>query len=117
MGRKKILVIDDQPEILEILSEILEILGHEVHAITTGNDLGKIFDMHDIDIVISDYQMPDMTGYDIAKIIKEKYTNVKVYIVSGYHNVLSNEKMSKFGVCGLLDKPFKMDELKEILKD
>ncbi|MDA3839328.1 MAG: response regulator [Candidatus Delongbacteria bacterium] len=117
MAVKKILVIDDQPEILEILSEILEILGHEVHAITTGNDLEKIFDSHDIDIVISDYQMPDMTGYDISKIIKEKYPSVKVYIVSGYHSVLSEEKMSKYGVSGLLDKPFKMEELKEILKD
>ncbi|MDA3885077.1 MAG: response regulator [Candidatus Delongbacteria bacterium] len=117
MAKKKILVIDDQPEILDILSEIIEILGHEVHAITTGNDLEKIFDVHDIDIVISDYQMPDMTGYDIAKIIKDKYPKVKVYIVSGYHSVLSDEKMVKYGVCGLLDKPFKMDELKEILKD
>ena len=117
MAQKKILVIDDQPEILEILSEILEILGHEVYAITTGNNLEKIFDVHDIDMVISDYQMPDMTGYDIAKIIKDKYSKVKVYIVSGFHNVLSEEKMQKYGVCGLLDKPFKMDELKEILKD
>ncbi|NOR44324.1 MAG: response regulator [Candidatus Delongbacteria bacterium] len=117
MGRKKILIIDDQPEILDVLSEIIEILGHEVYAITTGKDLDRIFDAHDIDIVISDYQMPDMTGYDIAKIMKDNYPKVKVYIVSGYHNILSDEKMLKYGVCGLLDKPFKMDELKEILKD
>ena len=115
--QKKILIIDDQPEILEILSEVIEILGHEVYAITSGKDLDSIFSTHDIDIVISDYQMPDMTGYEIAEVIKEKYPSVKVYIVSGYHSVLSSEKMSKYGVCGLLDKPFKMDELEKILKD
>ena len=115
--RKKILIIDDQPEILEILSEVIEILGHEVYAITSGKDIDQIFTTHNIDIVISDYQMPDMTGYEIAEVIKEKYPSVKVYIVSGYHNVLSTEKMSKYGVCGLLDKPFKMDELEKILKD
>ncbi|MCK5760974.1 MAG: response regulator [Candidatus Delongbacteria bacterium] len=115
--QKKILIIDDQPEILEILSEVIGILGHEVYAITSGKELDRIFSAHDIDIVISDYQMPDMTGYEIAEIIKEKYPSVKVYIVSGYHSVLSSEKMSKYGVCGLLDKPFKMDELEKILKD
>lgn len=114
--QKKILLIDDQPEILELLSEIIEILGHEVFAITTGKKLDDVFKQQDIDVIISDYQMPDMTGYDIAKIVKEKYPKVKVYIVSGYHNVLSIEKMEKYGVCGLLDKPFKMDELKDILK-
>ena len=115
--KKRVLLIDDQPEILEVLYEIIEILGHEVYAITTGNDLENIFDEHDIDIVISDYQMPDLTGYEIAEIIKDKYPKVKVYISSGYHNILSDEKMSKYGVCGLLDKPFKMDELRDILKD
>lgn len=117
MTSKKILVIDDQPEILEILSEILEMLGHEAYTISSGFELEKMFSEHKFDIVISDYQMPDMTGYDVAKIVKEKYSNVKVYIVSGYHNVLSNENMLKYGVTGLLDKPFKMEELKEILKD
>ena len=114
---KKILIIDDQPEILEILSEVIEILGHEVHAITSGKELDQVFSAHSIDIVISDYQMPDMTGYEIAEVIKEKYPLVKVYIVSGYHGILSSEKMLKYGVCGLLDKPFKMDELEKILKD
>ncbi len=92
-------------------------MGHEVYAITSGKDLEQVFSTHNIDIVISDYQMPDMTGYEIAELIKDKYPLVKVYIVSGYHGALSSEKMLKCGVCGLLDKPFKMDELKEILKD
>ncbi|MBN2789519.1 MAG: response regulator [Candidatus Delongbacteria bacterium] len=113
--QKNILIIDDQPEILELLMEIIELLGHKVYSITSGTKVDEIFMDHDIDIVISDYQMPDMTGYEIAEMIKSKYSNVKVYIVSGYHNVLSNEKMEKYGVSGLLDKPFKMDELKEIL--
>ena len=114
---KKILILDDQPDILEVLTEILEILGHEVTAITSGNNIEKIFQAAHYDMVISDYQMPDMTGVDIAKKIKDKYQGTKVYIISGYHQLLSEEKMAEYGISGLLDKPFDKDELKRIVND
>ncbi len=112
---KKVLIIDDQPDILEVLTEIIEILDHEVVAISSGNNLDKKFQTNDFDIVITDYQMPDMTGVDIAKKVKSKYPDTKVYIISGYHQLLSEEKMCEYGVSGLLDKPFEIEELKRIL--
>jgi len=112
---KKILIIDDQPDILEVLTEILEILNHEVVAITSGYNLDKKFQENRFDMVITDYQMPDMTGVDIAKKIKSKYGGTKVYIISGYHQLLSEEKMNEFGISGLLNKPFDIEELKRIV--
>jgi DNA-binding NtrC family response regulator len=112
---KRVLIIDDQPDILEVLTEIIEILEHEVVAISSGNNLDKKFQCNDFDIVITDYQMPDMTGIDIAKKVKVKYPGTKVYIISGYHQLLSEEKMCEYGVTGLLDKPFEIEELKRIL--
>ncbi len=112
---KKILIIDDQPDILEVLTEILEILNHEVVAITSGQSLDKKFQENRFDMVITDYQMPDMTGVDIAKKIKSKYGGTKVYIISGYHQLLSDEKMNEFGISGLLNKPFDIEELKRIV--
>jgi DNA-binding NtrC family response regulator len=112
---KKILLIDDQPDILEVLTEILEILGHEAVAITSGFNLDKKFQTGDFDIVITDYQMPDMTGIDIAKKVKTSYPSAKVYIISGYHQLLSDEKMKEYGICGLLNKPFDIEELKRIV--
>jgi DNA-binding NtrC family response regulator len=112
---KKILIIDDQPDILEVLTEILEILGHEVVAITSGHNLDKKFQTNKFEMVITDYQMPDMTGIDIAKKIKCKYSETKVYIISGYHQLLSEEKMHEYGISGLLNKPFDIEELKRIV--
>jgi len=112
---KKVLIIDDQPDILEVLTEIIEILGHEVVAISSGYNLDKKFQTNDFDLVVTDYQMPDMTGIDIARKIKIKYPGTKVYIISGYHQILPEDKMSEYGVSGLLDKPFEIEELKRIL--
>ncbi len=115
MGRKKVLIIDDQPDILEVLTEIIELLGHDVIAISSGNNLDNKFQSNEFNIVITDYQMPDMTGVDIAKKIKTKYPGTRVYIISGYHQILSEEKMCEYGISGLLDKPFEIEELKRIL--
>jgi CheY-like chemotaxis protein len=112
---KKILIIDDQPDILEVLTEILEILGHEVVAITSGFNLDKKFETNNFDIVISDYQMPDMTGFEIAKKIKTNHSCARVYIISGYHQLLPEDKMKEYGITGLLNKPFDIEELKRIV--
>jgi DNA-binding NtrC family response regulator len=112
---KKILIIDDQPDILEVLTEILEILGHEVHSTCTGCSLGKKFDLNEFDIIITDYQMPDITGVEVAKKIKHDCPGKKVYIISGYHQLLSEQKMSDYGICGILNKPFDIEELKRIV--
>ncbi|MBU4487344.1 MAG: response regulator [Candidatus Delongbacteria bacterium] len=114
---KKILIIDDQQEVLEVLAQILKIYNHEVVAITSGHNLDKKFQMYNFDLVITDYLMPDMTGIDIAKKIKCKYAGTKVYIISGYHKLLSDEKMVEYGICGFLNKPFDMEELKRIVNE
>jgi len=114
---KKILIIDDQPDILEVLTEVLEILGHDVVAITSGNNLDKKFKANNFDLVITDYQMPDMTGIDIAKKINSNYVGIKVYIISGYHQLISEEKMKEYGISGLLNKPFDIEEIKRIANE
>ena len=112
---KKILIIDDQPDILEVLTEILELLVHDVLAITSGSSLNKTVNPENFDIIITDYQMPDMTGVEIAKKIKCTCPGKKVYIISGYHQLLSDKKMEEYGVSGILNKPFELDELKMVV--
>lgn len=112
---KKILLIDDQPDILEVLTEILEMLDHEVVAITSGHSLNKTVFPADFDIIITDYQMPDMTGVEIAKKINCICPGKKVYIISGYHQLLSDKKMQEYGVSGILNKPFELEELKKVV--
>lgn len=112
---KKILIIDDQQDILDVLTEILEMLDHEVVAITSGTSLNKSVNPEDFDIVITDYQMPDMTGVEIAKKINNSCPGKKVYIISGYHQLLSEKKMQEYGISGILNKPFELDELKKVV--
>ena len=117
MTRKKILIIDDQPDILEVLREILELLGHEVTSATSGNCLKKEIDVSEFDLVITDYQMPDMTGVEIAKKIISSCPDKKIYIISGYHQVISEKKMEECGIKGILNKPFDLDQLKRIVNE
>ncbi len=114
---KKILIIDDQPDILEVLREILELLGHEVTSEASGSCLNGKIDISEFDLVITDYQMPDMTGVEIAKKIKRSAPEKNVYIISGYHQLLSEQKMAECGIKGVLNKPFDLDQLKRILSE
>ncbi|MFO7811322.1 MAG: response regulator [Candidatus Delongbacteria bacterium] len=112
---KKILIIDDQPDILDVLTEVIEILGHEAVSVCSGKSIGSKVDLNDFDLVISDYQMPDMTGVEIAKKIKAECPEMKVFIISGYHQILSEKKMEEYGVSGILNKPFDIEELKRVI--
>jgi PAS domain S-box-containing protein len=106
---EKILIVDDEPALREITQEILTMAGYEVLIADTGDAALNILANETIDLLLSDIIMPKMSGYDLAKIVSEKYPDIKIQLASGYSSEqpLQQEPLHS----PILRKPFRSAEL------
>jgi len=120
MGREhgRVLLVDDEPDIVEAEKAMLERLGYAVVASVSSVDALKVFDREPqgFDIIITDQTMPDMAGMALAKKIIEKRGDVPVILCTGYSEVLSDEEIQKTGIRELVMKPVSKREMREILR-
>jgi PAS domain S-box-containing protein len=114
----RILLVDDEPDIVEAEKAMLERLGYAVVASVSSVDALKVFDKEPqrFDIIITDQTMPDMTGMALAKKIIEKRADVPVILCTGYSEVLSEEEIQKAGIRELVMKPVSKREIRDILR-
>lgn len=115
---KKILIIDDDTELCEELSQILQDQEYKVDLAYDGRSGEKKIDQNTYDIVILDYKLPGENGGEVLKRIKAKKPGLAVFIVSGrpqLEKYLEEEKLSHL-VAGVMNKPFDVEVLLEKLK-
>ncbi|MFH0732929.1 MAG: response regulator [Candidatus Omnitrophota bacterium] len=108
--KPKILVVDDEPDIVELLKRFLEKKGYEVTGAHSGNEALKSLEKQKADLVLLDMKMPGLNGAEVAKIAKRKYPSTKFVMLTGFPN--SAEKLAKANILeDILIKPIKMQEL------
>ena len=111
-----ILLVEDDILILDTTSELLELLGHQVLAANTGGRALATLADNDgqVDLVLLDLSLPDMNGCDLLPDLAAKYPDLKIVIYSG---ALPDELdfKSQPAVKGILNKPFELSELREII--
>ena len=115
-GRRKVLVVDDDPEIVELMVDVLERDGRfEVRTANSGYDAGVLTQEFQPDLIILDYMLPDVNGNVVCKTIKQNvaFEHMKIIIVSGVVNQNEIEQLLKVGADAFLKKPFSIDELVE----
>ncbi len=106
-----ILIVDDEPNYLIVLSELLRDEGFEVFTAAGGNEALKIVKEVDLDMVISDMQMPGMDGMALLTEIKKLDDDLPVLIITAYAEVDKAVKAMQAGAFSYLAKPFSNDEL------
>ncbi|MDD5454855.1 MAG: response regulator [Candidatus Ratteibacteria bacterium] len=115
---KRILIIDDDMELCEELSEILEEEGFEVDCAFTPAEGQKQLKTNKYDIVLLDFKLPQMSGIDFLKKEHECLKNKKVFIISGslsIKNLIEEQNLSHL-VSGVFSKPFDIEALLRELK-
>ncbi len=120
---RRIIVLDDQDYILDILTEILESFGYSVTAVTTSRELFEIieddsFKVSELKACIIDQTLPgDFKGYEVADKIKQIYPELKLIAVSGYTDspVMSDPESYNFDDAVL--KPFDLDILSDKIRN
>ena len=115
MEKKKILVVDDEPNSREGLTKILIKEGYEVVAAASGKEALKEAEKEDIDLIITDLKMPEISGTDILEKIRESKPDIGVIIVTAYGEVNSYLKAMTLGAFEYLNKPIKLDELRRVI--
>jgi two-component system cell cycle response regulator len=107
----KILLVDDDQSILEILADLMAIFGHDYVTAQNGVEAIEKLKHNFFDIVLTDMIMPDIDGMELLKHIKKNYPNIKVMVVTGYERAFSYTDVIRAGASDFISKPFNTDEL------
>jgi len=99
-----ILVIDDEEKIRVLLSKILNLEGFEIFQASDLANASKRLEYSDIDVVICDVKLPDGSGVDFSKLIKEKYPAIEVILLTAYGNIPDGVQAMKNGAFDYITK-------------
>ena len=111
----KILIIDDEKDILNTLSSILEDEGFAVSKAMDGNEGLAIFEREKPDIVLLDVWMPELDGIQVLKKIKKKNKDAIVIVISGHGTISTAVEAVKVGAYDFLEKPLSIEKVLEVI--
>jgi len=106
-----ILIVDDEPSILQSLSGLLTDEGFEILTASNGYEALKTIDSESPDLVLLDIWMPGIDGIETLKEIKRNSTTLPVIIITGHGNVETAVKATKLGAFDLIEKPLNIDKV------
>ncbi|OGB94966.1 MAG: sigma-54-dependent Fis family transcriptional regulator [candidate division NC10 bacterium RBG_16_65_8] len=115
-ARESILVVDDAPETLEVLRRNLESEGHRVFAAPGVAEALAVLETTPIDLVITDYKMPKVSGLDLVRHVRENLQDTEVVMITGYASIEGAIEAIKTGAEEYLSKPFTDEELFEAVR-
>jgi CheY-like chemotaxis protein len=108
MSKKRILVIDDETDVRHAIAMLLQFWGHDVIEAASGPAALRIFKPGDFDIVTTDYVMPGMNGFEVARRLKEIQPDLPILMITAFPKELS---LQKNPADALISKPFTIDQL------
>src|SRR6185503_12092508 len=114
---KKILIIDDDIDLCNLLGRYLAKKGFETEAAHTGSKGITKFTEHKYDAVICDYRLGDMDGKHIIAALKDKDPAIKILVITGYSDIKTAVEVIKLGAFDYITKPLIPDEVSSILSN
>lgn len=118
MALSRILVVDDDKDILRMLEFNLQRLGSDYEIITTSDISSALryVEQYWIDLILTDYMMPGMTGVDLARAVHRISPDTQIVLMTAYSSTKLRDTTNYMGIDGYLNKPFDMDELKALIQ-
>ncbi len=109
----KVLLVDDERDFIEILSQRLETRGLKVKAVTSGKEALAMIEDQNVDVAVVDFAMPGINGIETLKQIKEKRSDIEVIMLTGQGTIQSGIEAMKHGAIDYLEKPVDVNILME----
>ena len=109
----RVLVVDDDPFMTEILKLYLVRAGYEAEAAENGPKALRLLESAPFDVVITDAVMPEMTGFELCRAVREKYPHIRIIGMTGHVNVNDFEKS---GAHAYFYKPVPFQELLKAIR-
>jgi PAS domain S-box-containing protein len=114
-AKGRILVIDDEREVAEVLADLLTRDGHGVVLCTDGESGVARFEAEPFDLVITDLGMPGISGWEVARLVKQARPGTPVAMVTGWGDRIDPLEAETRGVDFIVAKPFKRDSVREVV--
>src|SRR6266545_641780 len=106
-----ILIVDDDPDTLQSIADVLELRGHSVRTATQARAAFELLTGRSVDAAILDLHLPDVSGLDLLQAIKTSAPATEVIIITGQASVTTAMEAVNSGAFGYVTKPFEMDHL------
>jgi DNA-binding NtrC family response regulator len=116
MDPLRVLIVDDEEELVYTLEERLRLRNIDAHAVTTGKDALQRILEESFDVVLLDVKMPGLGGLKVIQEIKERKPSLEVILLTGHSSEQDAEKGKRLGAYDYLMKPIKIDDLCQVIR-
>ncbi len=117
MTPKKVLVVDNEQDHLDVMRQILEGMGYSVLVAQDAQSAVAAVNEHNIPVAITDLIMPDMEGTELCETIKRLSPNTIVFAYSGHTRLYDAERLERAGFEGCISKPVIIEQVAQIIND
>ncbi|MCH8028065.1 MAG: response regulator [candidate division Zixibacteria bacterium] len=112
----RILAVDDQPVILELISAMCQSLGYEVTTATSGEQALMLAENTKFELILTDLSMPSMSGLELARRLRKTHPDVPIILVTGWEAGIPESELRQAGISEVLYKPFRIEQLTNLVK-
>jgi two-component system response regulator PilR (NtrC family) len=111
-ARPRILIVDDEPSMREMLRIVLRRDGYDVLVAASGRQAVEMLQQDRVDLLLSDIRMPDVTGVEVLRAAKENNRDVVAFMMTAFASTETAVEAMRLGAVDYFTKPFSMDELR-----
>ncbi|MDI6767428.1 MAG: response regulator [Bacteroidota bacterium] len=106
-----ILIVDDEPDLRDLLGQVLTNAGYKVSQAPDGDVALKLLKKEKFDIALLDIQMPNVNGIQVLKYIQEHLPKTKAIMLTGYADLKHAMEAKEFGARDFIGKPYKIEDI------
>lgn len=115
--RRKILIIDDELELLSLMKDVLEEEGYQALCAASGAEGIRIKEVENPDLIVLDLRMPEMDGIETLRQIRKKDGKIKVVILTAYGSPDTIRDAADLNISEYLSKPFDNEQLVRVISE
>ncbi len=113
----KILIVDDETVVAHLLADSIEAQGHEATVAYGGDEALRLIGRQCPDAVFLDVKMPEMSGLDVLRRLRESHPSLPVILITGHAGSDDCEDARRLGALEVIEKPFLLNALRNALAD
>ena len=117
MADERVLIVDDEKNIVTSLKGILSDEGYDVLTASDGLEALEKIQLDPPDLVLLDIWLPGMDGIEVLKTVKNYHPEVEVLVMSGHGTIDTAVKATKLGACDFIEKPFSLDQITQSIEN
>jgi signal transduction histidine kinase len=110
--KERILVVDDEETIREMVSKIINLIGHEVVTTGNGREALEILRSQPFSIMITDVKMPEMDGFELMKVVRDQFPGTPIICMTAHGATYNYTDVVGVGATDYISKPFTIDEMR-----